>query len=477
MSKRKESRKQREQTPGPSEETVKPARTGKKWLLLLVGLVGAGAAVLLIADPFSRPDGSAPDRRNPDGPQRRATAPPPRPTAEALKTETLDVGRKLVADFPGQPDPLGLMGTACSKLGQQAEAVTWFKRSLDLNPNLAEAYYAMAEASIRAGEYELAAKRCRKALEIHPRLLRANGRLGQVLMELGRPEEAVAALKAELKLSPQAFGLELPLGQAYMQLKRYEQALPHLERAARHMPENPLPCYALATAYARVGRPEMAGEYRQRFRQLRTKVEQAHRARRTKDRDRILMSQIAADIHTAAGQIYAGKGRQKLAEEHWARAAFLDKNNARCRQVLSAIAMRRKQWPKALELCNELLRIEPNNAVYHLNMGVALAYSRRLDESEKAIRHAIRLQGDSVAGYHALLRVLMHENRKLPEAKAAAQKLVTVEPTARNYVLLSNLCGKTGDGAGALAAMKQALRLAPGNPQIERAYKTLKERR
>ena len=110
-------------------------------------------------------------------------------------------------------------------------------------------------------------------------------------------------------------------------------------------------------------------------------------------------------------------------------------------------------------------------------MGVALAYSRRLDESEKAIRHAIRLQGDSVAGYHALLRVLMHENRKLPEAKAAAQKLVTVEPTARNYVLLSNLCGKTGDGAGALAAMKRASQLAPGNAEIDRVYKTLKERR
>ena len=42
-----------------------------------------------------------------------------------------------------------LMGLACSKLGQQTEAVTWFQRALDLNPRLAEAHFMMGEAALR----------------------------------------------------------------------------------------------------------------------------------------------------------------------------------------------------------------------------------------------------------------------------------------------------------------------------------------
>jgi tetratricopeptide (TPR) repeat protein len=473
MSKRrKKNRKRREQPPPLPKKEARPARSGKKWLLPLLGLGGVGVVAVLVANPFFRPDKPAP---NPGEP---APVYPPGPlTGQSLEEETLDAARRLLTDFPDQPEPLGLMGTACSKLGRQAEAATWYRRSLDLNPNRAQAHYMMGEAAIERGEFELAEEWCRKALAIEPRLPGVNGRLGQVLMELGRPEEAVAALETEVRLSPHAVGEAFSLGQAYMELKQYEKAVAHLERAHRGMPRNPRPCYALATAYARLKQRDKAREYNEMFRERQAAKDRDKWERRKDDMDLISMSRVAADIHIGAGQVYAEKGRPEDAEEHWRRAAFLDKNNAQCRHLLSQMYSRRQQWPEALARCREIQRIAPENAVNHLNTGVALAYLSKLDESEQAVRHALRLNPRLVPAYHSLLQVLTHGGRKLPEAKAVAERLVGVEPKAENYVLLGNLCQQTGDRAGARAALEQAARLAPGNPEIKKAYRQLQSGR
>ena len=84
------------------------------------------------------------------------------------------------------------------------------------------------------------------------------------------------------------------------------------------------------------------------------------------------------------------------------------------------------------------------------------------DESEKAIRQSLRLEPRNPAGYYSLVQVLSSGNRNLPEAKSAAEQLVELEPTARNFVLLSGLCRQTGDPAGAQAAMQRAQQIDPG---------------
>ena len=107
MGKREKSRTRRKPAPAAPKGDVQGVRTGKRRVLLLLGLVGAGIVALLIVDPFSRPADPAPDRE-----EHRAVHRPEPPTADALKKETLDVARKVMADFPAQPDPLGLMGKA-----------------------------------------------------------------------------------------------------------------------------------------------------------------------------------------------------------------------------------------------------------------------------------------------------------------------------------------------------------------------------
>ncbi len=73
------------------------------------------------------------------------------------------------------------------------------------------------------------------------------------------------------------------------------------------------------------------------------------------------------------------------------------------------------------------------------------------------------------------MEILVGSNRKLPEAKALAQKLVEMEPTLRHYLLLGTVCSRTQDRAGALEAMKRAVELAPDNERIRKAYEEMRE--
>ena len=208
---------------------------------------------------------------------------------------------------------------------------------------------------------------------------------------------------------------------------------------------------------------EKAAELSRKHRQLLDAELEAQRENRKEDVDFVGASRFAADIHTTAGRIYVARGRPQSAKEHWQRAAFLDEKNAECRKLLSDSYMRQQRWSDVLDLQRELLEVYPDSAVYHLNEGVALFYLGKPDESEQALRQGIRLAPEFVRGYHDLLQVLMYGDRKLPEAKAVAEKLVELEPTARNYTILSGLCRKTGDEAGARAARERALQLDPGS--------------
>jgi hypothetical protein len=66
-------------------------------------------------------------------------------------------------------------------------------------------------------------------------------------------------------------------------------------------------------------------------------------------------------------------------------------------------------------------------------------------------------------GYVSLARLYVQANRKLDQAKTYAQTAVRLEPVAANYRLLSEVCMKIRDLAGARAAMRLAAELEHDN--------------
>ena len=58
--------------------------------------------------------------------------------------------------------------------------------------------------------------------------------------------------------------------------------------------------------------------------------------------------------------------------------------------------------------------------------------------------------------------------RRIAEARTLAQKAVELEPAATYYSMLALACQRAGDGAGALAAIDEAVARDPGDPEYHR---------
>jgi len=331
--------------------------------------------------------------------------------------------------------------------------------------------------ALRKGEYEKAVELWRKAQRINPNLRGVYGRYAVALLEMGKPEEAVAALKKEIKISPGDGENYFLLGQAYLQQKEYEKAAEGYKRALEIQPDSSKACYGLAIAYARLGQGDKAREYRGKFKKLRSEEDEAVGARRRRADDRAWAAKVLARIHADAGRMYYGHGNLREAEEHWRTAAALDPTNWTCRQGLVHLYLRNRRQGEALEICEQLRRIDPKNATYHLNTGALLARLKRFGAAEEALRKGIELAPKRPTGYCSLVRVLLIRNRKLSEAKMLAQKLVGLEPTAENYSVLGEVCYRSGDLAGAQAALERASKLNPADRQYRRVRRLVGERK
>ena len=93
--------------------------------------------------------------------------------------------------MPNDPDLHCDLGDALQTLGRLPEASAAYQRSLQLNPNLARAWYSAGCAESSRKEYAAAITSFRRALEICPAWPEAQHNLGKVLFALGQVEEAL----------------------------------------------------------------------------------------------------------------------------------------------------------------------------------------------------------------------------------------------------------------------------------------------
>jgi tetratricopeptide (TPR) repeat protein len=398
-------------------------------------------------------------------------------TDEALKQETFDVVNRLIADFPGNAFAVGLMGTVHSNYGNSTEAEKWWLECLEMDPGRSDVYSVLGTAAMRSGEYEKVAELLRKAQTINPNMPGVHGRYAEALLEMGEVDEALEAAMKETEISPTQIGAHILLGKIYLQRGEYQNALAAYTTARQLRPYDSRPYYGLATACARLGQSDKAKEFMETFTKLRNEEDKTLTTQRRASNKPPVAAKILAETLIDAGRVYSEYRQFPKAEEYWLRAAVLDPANTVCRVRLVELYRRAQRGPEALDVCEQLIEIDPRNASYHLSTASLLAQLQRFDAAEEAVRKAIERAPGNAAGYRTLAEILLRSNRKLPEAKALAEKLVEMEPTLRHYLLLGTACSRTNDRDGALAAMKRAVELAPNNEDIREAYEKLQEGR
>ena len=182
-------------------------------------------------------------------------------------------------------------GTRLFEYGDTDRAIEMLNRAVELNPDLAEAYFKLGvayalieardatvvedqvdptptpekgkedEAKTRSEEaFEKAVEAYKKHLEANPEDDLAHFNLGRAYNKLNEDKEAAKALKEAVKLKPDDTEYQTELGAILVKLAEYAEAIPPLKKATDLDPENTRAIALLEDAQAGKRRIDYAAE-------------------------------------------------------------------------------------------------------------------------------------------------------------------------------------------------------------------------
>ncbi len=111
-------------------------------------------------------------------------------------------------------------------LGKFADALTYFERALQIEPDLAVAHYLAGDALTKHTPPQLdrAETFLQRAVELNPEFTPAALALAKVRLQTGRHAEAAEQLAAIVKREPELPEARYQLGLAFARLKRMDEA-------------------------------------------------------------------------------------------------------------------------------------------------------------------------------------------------------------------------------------------------------------
>jgi tetratricopeptide (TPR) repeat protein len=116
----------------------------------------------------------------------------------------------------------------------------------------------------------------------------------------------------------------------------------------------------------------------------------------------------------------------------------------------------RGEWDLALQHDLAAMKLQPDRAVYHLNLGNAYAQTQRPREAEMEFRRAIALQPDYAEAYSNL--GLLLEPRDKAQAVALEEKALALRPTyAEPMKALARIKIQAGDYPSGIALLQRVV--------------------
>jgi serine/threonine-protein kinase len=272
--------------------------------------------------------------------------------------------------------------------------------------------------------------------------------LADALGRAGEAEASVALMRKAAARHPEDVWLHFTLAGVMERLRssQRDEAVLHYTAARALRPET---AHDLAHLLDRMGR---GAEAEVIFRDLtrRQPDDVRHLAcfgRHLKDRGRAEEAATVLDRAIAAGRA----------------AIRLEPDSAEVHFNLGNALYATGDMPGAIAANRAVIRLEPASALAHINLGLSLRASGDLPGAIAAYREALRLQPDSADAYIGL-GFALRASGDLPGAIAASRTAIRLKPEdARAHNNLGAFLASSGDMPGAIAAYREALRLQPEN--------------
>jgi tetratricopeptide (TPR) repeat protein len=390
-----------------------------------------------------------------------------------LRDEAFEVAEAALTKLEGVPDALCMLASVHHRYASEETAVQLWQRSLELDPQCADALHALGLQANAAGDFATAERHFRAALAIKPATSDVALPLTVALVGQGKYREVVDLLEPLSRAPSPAVEVWWRLGQAYHQLGDCENACRCHQEALALNPDSSDAHYGAALALDESGASEEARQHFDQFRTLRDEEERAARVAQQALTDEIRVRTTLVNTCLAAGRVYLRHGLTKEARQLWRRAADLDPQNLASRELLCEWFVRQDRLTDAIPWRQSLCKLDSENPRQWLELGMLYGKTRQPDEAAAAFRQAIGLAPNDALAYSALAEIEMLPGRDLPEAVRLAERAVALDPSARNHYVLATARFVAGDKQRARVALEEAIRQRPDEREYREAYARL----
>jgi tetratricopeptide (TPR) repeat protein/transglutaminase-like putative cysteine protease len=182
-----------------------------------------------------------------------------------IQTPSGQGGQTAASKMEGTPTELHKAGVKALQSKDYRGAIELLKRAVEAdsslsNPGMRDGWYDLGMAYAAANNHMDAISAFRKQIELDPNHKHANADLAMELQQAGKTDEAIAAYRKQLEAAPYEKTTHKNLGLLLLQLGRDADARKELEEAAAIPPDDPETKMALAQVYGHLGEKSLAQE-------------------------------------------------------------------------------------------------------------------------------------------------------------------------------------------------------------------------
>ncbi len=190
---------------------------------------------------------------------------------EKKQDEAISAYRRAIELNPNLYQPYHFSGLILAQKGSLHEAINLYNRAIELNPNFFWSYHCLSIVLLQQGELEQAIAASRQAINISldvggNRADRAKlyNQLGQAYTKKGDLDEAIQSYKLAIESDSTLAPAYENLGEILTKLKRWEQSITHHQKAIEIIPNSDKLYYNLGEALLKTGNiTEATAAYRQ----------------------------------------------------------------------------------------------------------------------------------------------------------------------------------------------------------------------
>jgi tetratricopeptide (TPR) repeat protein len=331
------------------------------------------------------------------------------------------------------------LGLTCLEMGKLSDAEETLRQAVRLAPGNAAAHSDLGIALARQKKLNQAEQSFREALRLQPDMSPAYNNLGLTLMWQNRLEEAITSIRRAIELTPTLADAHNNLG---------------LALAARGQTTDAVECYRRALQFD----PNHQNAQTNLNRALGQSAQRPPGSPWTSPPSN---ADRQAEAYNEQAVQYFHEGRLQDAIAAFQQAIRVQPNHADAHGNLGNIYYYQGRHDEAVASYRRAIALNPTSGLFHSNLGNVLAEQKKFEEAETVCREAVRLQSADPGSHNNLGNALKGQG-KLDEAVASYHQALRLEPNSPDtYYNLGLVLAEQNKHGDAVVSYREAIRLKP----------------